>query len=119
MRPIGLPVVLLATACVTAENYPVKSANVWCDRLYECDKASFEAGYSDLSDCRETVLDAGEKVFRCLAEECTFDVDKAQSCLRDQASASCEDWAALDFTSDCLDVYSDCDQIDLAFCYAG
>lgn len=117
--PIRLLPLLLLTACVTQENYLEKSVKVWCDRQYECNKSAFESAFTDMSDCIDTLIDDGEDDAECFNQECTFDPEAARACLHDQSTASCEDWSSFDFTDDCNDVYTDCDYVDLAVCYAG
>lgn len=115
----GLVALLGSAGCVTQDNYLERTATVFCDRLYECDKSAFEANYSDKKDCVEGLVDDYEKADVCQAEECVWDGQAARSCLSDQADASCDDWASLDWGLDCDEVYTDCDTVDYAVCIAG
>lgn len=108
----------LGSGCVSQDNYLEKTATVFCDRLYECDKSSFEANYSDKKDCVASLVDDYEKADSCQAEECVWDGKAAKSCLSDQADASCDDWASLNWGLDCDEVYTDCDTVDYAVCLA-
>lgn len=112
-----VPLFALA-GCLTPESYVNKQMQIYCDRLYECDKAAFEASYSDMGDCIDDNVDFFEEAAACAVEECTWDGEAASACLHDQATTTCEDWASGDFTNECEQVFTDCDALDYAYCLA-
>jgi hypothetical protein len=108
-------IVLLLVACVTSTSFPTQLVSVSCDRLKECNKATFEDSYDDLADCRDDNEGDAEDVNDCYADNCDFDAKKAQSCLQDYRTSDCDDIGDED---DCSEIYDDCDDADLITCLA-
>lgn len=111
--------ILALIACTNVENYDEQTIAASCQRWDECEKASFEDNYDDLGECQDDQADYFEDLYDCYVENCEFDAQQASACLASQRSVSCEDWGAGDFGSDCDDVFTDCDDVDLALCLVG
>lgn len=106
-------------ACISVENFDEHTVAVTCQRQEECNKSAFEDVYDDQGECQDDVADYYEDLYDCYVENCEFDAAAASSCLSDQRSASCDDWSSGDAGSDCDEVFTDCDDVDLALCLVG
>lgn len=107
---------MLLTACVSRDNFWDKFGTVACKREEECYKADFDSYYDDQAECVDDFTDTIDDYTDC-DEYCDFDADKANKCLSDVDSATCEDLGAGDYGSDCDDVW-DCDNSDYTDCVA-
>jgi len=104
---------LLAVGCVTASNFNQQLSAVICERYEDCEGTAFEQDYSSQKDCRDDFEDFSTD---CPQEHCEFDGKKANECLKDLRTDSCND---IDATAGaCGEVWTDCDLVALAICLA-
>jgi hypothetical protein len=97
-------VLLSLIACVTQENFNDQFATTVCQRTEECNKGGFDSAYDDVQEC---VDDLDPDGLNDAYEDCTFDAEAGAGCLKDIREADCEDFQALQWGSDCDDVW-DC-----------
>jgi hypothetical protein len=111
MRPV---LVLLAlSGCTTAASYNDKSAAAFCKKAEECFGAEFAASWDNQKECRDDV-----DYSACPPEHCTFDAKAASKCLAEVNKQACDDFGGNEVISACSEVWTDCDFIALAVCFA-
>ena len=106
-------------ACVTAENFAAQTGALLCQRVEECDKGSFEGQWSDQGECRDEVDAQSEDGMSCYLDNCSFDDDAANDCLKSMRTSTCDEFTSGDYISDCDNVWQDCDAVDFSLCILG
>lgn len=109
-----MPLVLLI-ACLTPENYGRRAAGIFCERLEECYKSSFEQQWEDQASCREQVGSEVEQYYSCLADYCEFDAESARKCLDWGRDVECAD-LFVDSDPECDRVFVDCEELAATEC---
>jgi hypothetical protein len=107
------------SGCYTEANWDTHQAGVVCRRQATCDRATFEANFDDVGECRDAVLDVSEPLTACFVEAgCEFDPSEAAACDAAMRQASCEEFEDGSYGSECDAIY-DCDDagaIELGLC---
>jgi hypothetical protein len=76
-RVLILLPLLVVGGCLSPESYAQKQAKLSCQWTEECAKALFEANYSSMSDCIDTVSQQEEDQ----NATCEFDREQGKECL--------------------------------------
>ena len=70
---------LLVTGCYSnSESFWQKAATLSCQSAQECNKASFEAAYSSMDDCIDTISQNGVD----LTSTCEYDPKQGRECIK-------------------------------------
>jgi len=80
-------------ACgVNEENYGPKLAKAYCKYSYECGRAYHLSEWDDVAECTDDYIDDNEDYYEDLIDDCDFDADKANDCLKSlrEATGSCD-----------------------------
>jgi hypothetical protein len=96
---------LLALACLTAESYPGRYAEAYCDLYERCDAQTFGAVFDDAGDC-VAEWEATRGAYAECYDACEFVSSMAGSCLEQMADATCDDWEGGNYGGDCDEVYT-------------
>ena len=91
--PIAAGLAVLTACTIDEDNFSERYSSTWCNRVYECNRGSFEDAYADLAECRasreevyDEVLDGAE------ALGCSIDPEGAGDTLDEMRSASCAEF---------------------------
>ena len=108
-----LPSTLLVLAgCVgkvDEDNYAEKVSEAFCKINKECSAGSFYDEWDDTADCVDDLLDQAEDN-EDFYDDCDFDDEKAQDCLKALNEVTCQDYSDSfeDALEDCAEIW-DCD----------
>jgi len=90
---------------VDEDNYAEKVAEAACRVQKECAAGSFYDEWDDTEDCVDDLMDQAED-YEDYFDDCDFDAEKAESCVKALNEVSCQDY------EDTLeDAYEDCAEI--------
>jgi hypothetical protein len=97
--PFALALIVLVSGCpIPEEDYPEAYGNAYCDRLKECDKASFENTFDDMDECvadMADVVDFWMNAADLLGGD--YSDEAARECITEVRSASCGDFGSGDY----------------------
>lgn len=110
----ALPLMLALVACGPPDNLPVDEFGYWmadvlCERTQECSRASFDASWYSVADCRAQI----ERDYAALAESmddlgCDYEGRKAATAWEDIARMSCEDFYEGDAVESIGEIWDEC-----------
>jgi hypothetical protein len=107
-------IVALLTACgppdtIPQGEYAQRVAEVSCDRVRECMRGAFDAGFFSMDDC----VEHGRRLNASIVEEldelgCDYDAKKAADLWVKIHDMSCENFYEGDYLEDQEEVWGDC-----------
>ena len=109
----GLLLVLMAGCASPGEikekDFALMSADLYCQRLKECDRGNYMANYYGMADCRsffeaelENLVDVADDL------DCDYDDKGAARAWEDLAEMDCESFYEEDYSNSLDKVWDDC-----------
>ena len=101
-----LACVTLVGCSLSQEKFEADSIDLSCTKIMECTpEAAQFLGFDDQESCVELLT---ENASESDTSTCTYDAEKAQACLDELESATCEDYAAGSADTSCEEALTNC-----------